>query len=65
MSKRDRRDNEGRDRDRRDDRRDWDDEGQQRRAGETDIQESDSLSALKAILSKVASCSTIFSTRIA
>ena len=57
MSKRDRRDNDGRDRDRRDDRRDrdWDDEGQQRRAGESDIQESDSLSALKAILSKVAS----------
>ncbi len=57
MSKRDRRDNDGRDRDRRDDRRDrdWDDDGQQRRAGEGDLQESDSLSALKAILSKVAS----------
>jgi hypothetical protein len=56
MSKRDRRDSDGRDRDRRDDRRDYqDDEGQQRRMGEGDIQESDSLTALKAILSKVAS----------
>jgi hypothetical protein len=55
MSKRDRRDD-GRDRDRRDDRRDWqDDEGQQRRVGEGELQESDSLTALKAILSKVAS----------
>ena len=56
MSKRDRRDNDGRERDRRDDRRDWqDDEGQQRRMGEGELQESDSLTALKAILSKVAS----------
>ena len=56
MSKRDRRDSDGRDRDRRDDRRDYqDDEGQQRRIGEGDIQESDSLTALKAILAKVAS----------
>jgi hypothetical protein len=55
MSKRDRRDSDGRDRDRRDDRRDYqDDEGQQRRIGEGDLQESDSLTALKAILSKVA-----------
>ena len=56
MSKRDRRDMDGRDRDRRDDRRDYqDDEGQQRRMGEGELQESDSLTALKAILSKVAS----------
>ena len=56
MSKRGSRDSDGRDRDRRDDRRDWqDDEGQQRRAGEGELQESDSLTALKAILAKVAS----------
>jgi len=58
MSKRDRRDGDGRDRDRRDmgrDRdRDWEDEGQQRRSGEGEILEGDSLTALKAILSKVA-----------
>jgi hypothetical protein len=56
MSKRDRRDIDGRDRDRRDgDRRDgqWEDE-QQRRSGEGEIQEGDSVTALKAILSKVA-----------
>jgi hypothetical protein len=57
MSKRDGRDRDGRDRDRRDfDRRDYQpDDEQQRRSGEGDIQESDSLTALKAILSKVAS----------
>jgi hypothetical protein len=39
MSKRDRRDMDGRDRDRRDDRRDWqDDDGQQRRMGEGELQ---------------------------
>jgi hypothetical protein len=56
MSKRDRRDD-GRDRDRRDyDRRDSQpDDEQQRRLGESDAQESDSLTALKAILTKVAS----------
>ena len=56
MSKRDRRDIDGRDRDRRDgDRRDYQpDDEQQRRGGEGDIQEGDSLTALKAILSKVA-----------
>jgi len=62
MSKRDGRDRDGRDRDGRDrDRRDFDrrdyqpDDEQQRRSGEGDIQESDSLTALKATLSKVAS----------
>ena len=58
MSKRDRRDMDGRDRDRRDVERrdrDWDDEGQHRRVSEGDTQEGDSLTALKAILSKVAS----------
>jgi hypothetical protein len=56
MSRRDRRDSDGRDRDR----RDYDhcdsqpDEDQQRRMGEGDPQEGDSLTALKAILSKVA-----------
>lgn len=56
MSKRDGRDRDGRDRDRRDfDRRDYQPEDdQQRRSGEGDIQEGDSLTALKAILSKVA-----------
>ena len=56
MSKRDRHDGDrGRDRDRDRDRRDSqpDDEGQ-RRSGEADIQEGESLTALKAILSKVA-----------
>jgi hypothetical protein len=57
MSKRDGRDRDGRDRDRRDyDRRDYQPEDeQQRRSGEGDMQESDSLTALKAILYKVAS----------
>lgn len=57
MSKRDRRDSDGRDRDRRDgDRRDFQyEEEQQRRTGEGDLQEGDSLTALKAILWKVAS----------
>lgn len=57
MSKRDGRDRDGRDRDRRDfERRDYQPEDeQQRRSGEGDIQESDSLTALKAILAKVAS----------
>lgn len=51
MSKRDRHDS-----DRRGDRRDTQlDEEQQRRSGEAELQESDSLTALKAILSKVAS----------
>ena len=56
MSKRDGRDRDGRDRDRRDyDRRDYQpDDDQQRRSGEGDLQEGDSLTALKAILSKVA-----------
>jgi hypothetical protein len=56
MSKRDRRDGDGRDRDRRDyDRRDSQpDDDQQRRLGEGDALEGDSLTALKAILSKVA-----------
>jgi hypothetical protein len=56
MSKRDRRDSDGRDRERRDwDRRDSQpDDEQQRRIGEGDALESDSLTALKAILSKVA-----------
>ena len=59
MSKRDRRDSDGRDRDRRDERprrdRDWDDEGQQRRTGEGEILRRATPSrALKAILSKVA-----------
>jgi len=50
VSKRDRRDS-----DRRGERRDSQPEDeQQRRAGETEVQESDSLAALKAILSKVA-----------
>lgn len=50
MSKRERRD------DRRDDRRDGQpDDEQQRRSGETDAQEGESLTALKGILSKVAS----------
>jgi hypothetical protein len=57
MSKRDGRDRDGRDRDRRDfERRDYQPEDeQQRRSGEGDIQESDSLTALKAILAKIAS----------
>lgn len=51
MSKRDRRDGDrGRDR-----RESQPDEEQQRRLGEADLQESESLTALKAILSKVAS----------
>lgn len=50
MSKRDRRDGDRRDYDRRDSQPD---DEQQRRAGEIDLQESDSLTALKAILSKV------------
>jgi hypothetical protein len=56
MSKRDRRDMDGRDRDRRDGyARDYQpDEEQQRRAGEGEIQEGDSVTALKTILSKVA-----------
>jgi hypothetical protein len=56
MSKRDGRDRDGRDRDRRDyDRRDYQPEDeQQRRSGEGDLQEGDSLTALKAILAKVA-----------
>jgi hypothetical protein len=56
MSKRDRRDSDGRDRDRRDgDRRDFQPEDEhQRRFGEGDTQEGESLTALKAILSKVA-----------
>jgi outer membrane biosynthesis protein TonB len=56
MSKRDGRDRDGRDRDRRDyDRRDYQpDDDQQRRSGDGDLQEGDSLTALKAILSKVA-----------
>jgi hypothetical protein len=56
MSKRDRRDSDGRDRDRRDyDRRDSQpDDDQHRRTGEGEAQEGDSLAALKAILSKVA-----------
>jgi hypothetical protein len=56
MSKRERRDSDRRDYDRRDyDRRDSQpDDEQQRRVGEGDLQESDSLTALKAILSKVA-----------
>jgi hypothetical protein len=56
MSKRDRRDSDGRDRDRRDyDRRESQPEDeQQRRTGEGEAQEGDSLTALKAILSKVA-----------
>ena len=56
MSKRERRDFDGRDRDRRDyDRRDSQPEDdQQRRMGEGDIQEGDSVTALKAILAKVA-----------
>jgi hypothetical protein len=55
MSKRDRRDGDRRDYERRDyERRDSQpDDEQQRRAGEIDLQESDSLTALKAILSKV------------
>lgn len=54
MSKRDRHDSDRRG-DRRDDRRDnQPDEEQQRRLGEADPQEGDSLTALKAILSKVA-----------
>lgn len=52
MSKRDRRDSDRRDYDRRDSQPD---DEQQRRAGEGDLQESDSLAALKAILSKVSS----------
>jgi hypothetical protein len=52
VSRRDRRDGDrGRDRDRRDSQPD---DEQQRRLGDSDIQESDSLTALKAILSKVA-----------
>jgi len=56
MSRRDRRDMDGRDRDRRDyDRRDSQpDDEQQRRSGDGDLQEGDSVTALKAILSKVA-----------
>ena len=55
MSKRDRRDSDGRDRGRDYDRRDSQpDDEQQRRAGESDALEGDSLTALKAILSKVA-----------
>ncbi len=56
MSKRDGRDRDGRDRDRRDyDRRDYQpDDDQQRRSGDGDLQEGDSLTALKAILAKVA-----------
>jgi hypothetical protein len=56
MSKRDRRDSDGRDRDRRDyDRRESQPEDeQQRRTSEGEAQEGDSLTALKAILSKVA-----------
>ena len=56
MSKRDRRDGDRRDSDRRDyDRRDAQpDDDEQRRPGQGDLQESDSLTALKAILAKVA-----------
>jgi hypothetical protein len=59
VSRRDRRDGERRD-DRRDERRDDRRDGQpedeqQRRAGETDAQEGESLTALKGILAKVAS----------
>ncbi len=57
MSKRDRRDS-----DRRSDRRDSQPEDEhQRRTGENDVQEGDSLVALKAILSKVSALLRPFS----